>query len=179
MDHLCIFWVCRFKMQRGVSLVYTSTRIAKGQKIKLRFVRWSDLNYCMHNVESKHWIVNSLTTLGNGLVAYWLHFITVTRIPGKDFLMNESIILFTASKGLFHHGKKGTTGQSCIAGWPMWSWMRCSDGFLPPLHSIQASSRWGGPLQSVNSLEMRSQTYLEVHLHLLSTSEPSQVDSKD
>lgn len=118
-------------MQREVSPVYTSTRTAKGQKIKLHFVRlWSDLDYCMtmHNVEGKHWIVNSLTTLGNGLVAYWLHFITVTRIPGKDYLMNKSIILFTASKGLFHRGKKGTAGQSCTAGWPMWSWLRCSAG---------------------------------------------------
>lgn len=105
-------------MQREVSFVYTSIRIAKGQKIKLRFVRlWSDLNYCvtMHSVEGKHWIVHSLTTLGNGLVAYWLHFITVTRIPGKDYSRSESIILLTASKGLFHRGKKGTAGQSCVA----------------------------------------------------------------
>lgn len=118
-------------MQQEVFLVYTSTRTAKGQKIKLHFVRlWRDLDYCMtmHNVEGKHWIVNSLTTLGNGLVAYWLHFITVTRIPGKDYLMNKSIILFTASKGLFHRDKKGTAGQSCTAGWPMWSWLRCSAG---------------------------------------------------
>lgn len=134
MDHLFNFWVCRFKMQREVSLVYTSTRIAKGQKIKLCFVRlWSDLNYCMtmYSVEGKHWIVHSLTTLGNGLVAYWLHFITVTRIPGKDYSRNESIILLTASKGLFHCGKKGTAGQSYAAAWPMWSWMRCSADFLP------------------------------------------------
>lgn len=158
-------------MQREVSLVYTSTRIAKGQKMKLHFVRlWNDLYYCVtvHNVEGKHWIVNSLTTLGNGLVAYWLHFITMTRIPGKDYLMNKSIILFTASKGLFHRGKKGTARQSYTAGWPMWSWLRRSAGFLPPLYSIRASSRWGGPLPSVSSLEMRSQTYLEVRLHLLS-----------
>lgn len=158
-------------MQREVSLVYTSTRTAKGQKIKLHFVRlWSDLDYCMtmHNVEGKHWIVNSLTTLGNGLVAYWLHFITVTRIPGKDYLMNKSIILFTASKGLFHRGKKGTAedraaqpGGPCGAGW----------GALLaplPLYYIRASSRWGGPLPSVSSLEMCTQTYLEVRLHLLS-----------
>ena len=167
-------------MQREVSLVYTSIRRAKGQKIKLRFVRlWSDLNYCvmMHNVEGKHWIVNSLTTLGNGLVAYWLHFYHRDKNPWKRLLKEPKHHLVDSFKGFvpsWQEGHRRTELRSQVAHVELdevLCWLS------PPLHSVRASSRWGGPLPPVNSLEM--QTYLEVCLHLLSTSEPNQGDSKD